>query len=49
MKKLEYKSSVSFKRFLELLVEYIKSSARLVLTYLAALLLESSKETHEKI
>ena len=28
MKKVEYKSSVSFKRFLELLAGYIKSNAR---------------------
>ena len=41
MKKLEYKSSVSFKRFLDLLVEYIKSNVRLVLIYLTALLLDS--------
>jgi len=41
MKKLEYKISVSFKRFLGLLVEYIKSSKRLVFIYLTVLLLDS--------
>ena len=41
MTKLEYKPSTSFKRFLKLLVEYVKVNVRLVLVYLIALLFDS--------
>ena len=41
MEKLEYKSSVGFRRFLDLLAGYIRSSIRLVLMYLTALILDS--------
>jgi len=41
MIKLEYKTFSGFKRFLKLLVEYIRLNVRLILVYLAALTLDS--------